>query len=171
MEPKMKIRNIVIIGMMSAILFALQVAMGLLPLPNIELVSLLIILFTLVFGYQALYIIYIFVILEGFFYGFGPWWINYLYVWTVLFVVTMLFQNKRSPFLWAVVSGAYGLGFGALCSIPYFLTGGIPSGIAYWVSGIPFDIVHGISNFIITLVLFNPIHKLLSKLNGYHELC
>lgn len=166
---KIKVNDIVIIGMMSAIMVALQVAVGLLPLPNIELVSLLTIVFTLIYGYKTLYIIYIFVLLEGFIYGFHVWWINYLYVWTVLFLITKLFQKKRSSIFWAVLSGAFGLGFGALCSIPYFLTGGIPTGMAYWVSGIPFDIIHSISNFFVAFILFHPIYHLLSKLSTHTE--
>lgn len=168
-NTKIKIKDIVTIGMMSAIMIAIQVAMAMLPLPNVELVSILTIVFTLVFGYKALYIIYIFVFLEGFIWGFHIWWINYLYVWTVLFIITMLLRHNRSSIFWAVVAGAYGLGFGALCSIPYFLTGGIPTGMAYWVSGIPFDIIHGISNFLITLVLFHPIYQLLTKLITHTE--
>ncbi|HHU71545.1 MAG TPA: hypothetical protein GXZ21_05865 [Clostridiales bacterium] len=162
----MKIKDIVIIGMMGAILVGIQVAMGLLPIPNLELVSLLVIVFTLVFGYRTLYIIYIFVLLEGFFYGFGPWWINYLYVWTILFFVANFFRKRKELILWATISGAFGLGFGALCSIPYFITGGFPTGIAYWVSGIPFDIIHGIGNFIVTLFLFKPIYRILNKLSN-----
>ena len=163
----MRIRDIVIIGMMSAILIAVQVTLGFLP--NIELVSLLIILFTLIFGLKAVYIIYVFVIMEGFLYGFGPWWINYLYVWTVLFIIVLIFQKKRSPLFWATVSGAYGLSFGALCSIPYFIVGGIPMGFAYWVSGIPFDITHGIFNFILAFILFRPLYLLLDMINKRAE--
>ncbi len=163
----MRIKDIVIIGMMSAILIAVQVALNFIP--NIELVSLLIILYTLIFGRKAIYIIYVFVALEGFLYGFGLWWINYLYVWTILFFVVLILRKLRSPFLWAVISGFYGLSFGALCSIPYFITGGIPSGFAYWISGIPFDIAHGIGNFAVALVLFYPLYYMLDKINKRTE--
>ncbi|NLZ83426.1 MAG: hypothetical protein GX915_07165 [Clostridiales bacterium] len=162
----MKIKDIVIIGMMGAILVGIQVAMGLLPIPNLELVSLLIITFTLVFGYRTLYIIYIFVLLEGFFYGFGPWWVNYMYVWTILFFVANFFRKREEPIFWAIISSVFGLSFGALCSIPYFITGGSPSGIAYWVSGIPFDIIHSVGNFIVALFLFKPIYRILNKLGN-----
>ncbi len=162
-EASMRIKDIAIIGMLSAIMLVLQVALSFLP--NIELVSLLIILFTLVYGWKALLITYTFVVLEGLVYGIGLWWINYLYIWALLFLLVMLLRKISSPFLWAVVSGVYGLSFGALCSIPYFITGGIPSGFAYWVQGIPFDLIHGASNFVITLVLFRPIYYILNKLN------
>lgn len=161
----MKIKDIVIIGMMGALLVGIQVAIGLLPIPNLELVSLLIITFTLVFGYRTLYIIYIFVLLEGFFYGFGPWWINYMYVWTILFFIANIFRKREEALFWAIVSATFGLSFGALCSIPYFITGGFPSGMAYWVSGIPFDIIHGIGNFVVALLLFKPIYRILNKLD------
>jgi energy-coupling factor transport system substrate-specific component len=163
----MRIKDIVIIGMMSAIMIAVQVVLGFLP--NVELVSLLIILYTLIFGKKTAYIIYVFVAVEGIIYGFGLWWFNYLYVWAVLFLIVLLLRNARSPFLWAAVSGTFGLSFGILCSIPYFITGGIPSGLAYWTSGIPFDITHGISNFAITLVLFHPLYYILDKVSKRME--
>jgi energy-coupling factor transport system substrate-specific component len=163
----MRIKDIALIGMMSAILIAVQVALGFLP--NVELVSLLIILYTLTFGRKAAYIIYVFVALEGIIYGIGLWWINYLYVWTVLFIITMLFRKVHSTLIWSAISGLFGLSFGALCSIPYFIAGGIPSGLAYWVAGIPFDITHGIANFVVSLVLFYPLHNLLENINKRTE--
>ena len=163
----MQIKDIVIIGMMSAILVAVQVTLGFLP--NVELVSLLIILYTCIFRWKCLYIIYVFVMVEGMIYGIGLWWFNYLYVWTVLFLIAMIFRTKRDPLFWAIISGSFGLGFGTLCSIPYFITGWIATGFAYWVSGIPFDITHGISNFAIALVLFYPLRLLLDIVNRRTE--
>lgn len=66
---KYTIMEIVSMGMMTAILFAAQVLMGFLP--NIEIVSLLIVLYAMVYGKKVFFIIYTFVLLEGLFYGFG----------------------------------------------------------------------------------------------------
>lgn len=159
----MRIKDIVIVGIMSALLITVQV--GLFFLPNIELVSLLIILFTIIYGWKTLYIIYIFVIAEGLIFGFGIWWINYLYVWTILMLITMFFRDKRSPFFWAILSGAFGLSFGALCSIPYFFIGGIPMAVSGIISGIPFDAIHCLSNYVITLGLFMPLYHFLDWVN------
>ena len=164
----MRAKDIALIGMMSAVMITAQVVLNFLP--NIEFVSLLIILYTLVFGWRALYIIYVFVAAEGLIYGFGLWFINYLYVWTVLFVLVFLLRKLNSTFLWAVISGLYGLSFGALCSIPYFITGGPASGFAYWVQGIPFDILHGAGNFIAAIVLYHPLYLLLSRIRKRMEL-
>jgi energy-coupling factor transport system substrate-specific component len=159
----MKIKDIALIGMMSAILVAVQVALSFLP--NIELVSILIIIYTLVFGRKALYIIYVFVAVEGIIYGIGLWWINYLYVWTVLFLIAMLLRKQHSPYIWAIISGFYGLTFGALCAIPNLFLSGIGSAISYWLAGIPFDILHAIGNFVVALLLFHPLYYIMDKIN------
>lgn len=155
----MRTKDIVIVGIISALLLTQQVALSFLP--NIELVSLLIILCTLTLGWKTLYIIYIFVLAEGLIYGFGIWWINYLYVWTILMLLAMLFKKQRSPFFWAILSGAFGLGFGLLCSIPYLFIGGLSMAVSGIISGAPFDVVHCISNYILTLVLFKPLYNFL----------
>lgn len=165
----MRIKDIVTIGMLSALLIAVQVFLAFLP--NVELVSLLIILFTLLLRKRTLLIIMTFILLEGFIYGFGLWWMNYLYIWFVLYFITRIFKKEQSPFFWAMIAGAFGLTFGALCSIPYLFMGwfngsfqtGIHSAIAYWISGIPFDITHGISNFFIVLFLFKPLYYILNN--------
>ncbi|MGF7143357.1 energy-coupling factor transport system substrate-specific component [Anaerotaenia torta] len=159
----MRIKDIALIGIMSAILITVQVALSFLP--NIELVSLFIILYTLVFGRKTLYIIYVFVIVEGMIYGISLWWINYLYIWTLLFFAVMLFRRQRSVLLWAILSGFYGLAFGALCAIPNLFLSGLPSAVSYWIAGIPFDIAHCIGNFIITLLLFHPLYHVLDRIH------
>jgi len=161
-KSKLKLNDIAILSLMSSILFVVQFALGFIP--NVELVSLLIIIYTLFFGYKALFIIYIFVLLQGISYGFGLWWINYLYVWTILFFITRVFRKEKSPFVWAIISAIYGLSFGALCSLPYFFMGGVSAMFAYWTSGILFDIAHGLGNFTVALVLFKPLYYVFSKL-------
>lgn len=157
----MKAKEIVLFGMLGSLLLVVQI--GLAFLPNIELISLLIIIYTIKYKKKALYIIYLFALLEGLYYGFGVWWIMYLYVWTVLWLVTMLFRKNTYPLVWAFVSGCFGLGFGALCSIPYFFIGGMHMGIAYWISGIPFDITHCIGNVVVTLFLYKPINYIVNE--------
>ena len=62
-------RELVVMGVLTAIVFVAQVALGFLP--NIEVVTLLFILYTLVFGKKVFFMIYAFALLEGVFYGFG----------------------------------------------------------------------------------------------------
>ena len=167
----MRIKDIVLIGMLSALLIAVQYTLSFLP--NIELVSLLIIIYTLIMHKKTIYIIIVFIALEGFLYGFGLWWINYLYIWFILYILVWMFRKEQSVWFWSVISGSYGFSFGALCAIPYFFMGltggtvrtGLQAAFAYWIAGIPFDITHGIANFIITLILFKPLMKILNLIH------
>ena len=96
--------EIVILGMLGAIACVCQVALSFLP--NIEVVSILFIVYTKVFGKKALFPIYVFVLLEGIFWGFGSWWIMYLYIWAVLWGITMLCRRNDSSITWAIINGA-----------------------------------------------------------------
>ena len=158
----MTLRQIVLFGMLGALTFAAKVAMA--GLPNIEPVSLFVMLFAVVFGRKCLYPIYTYVAMEFLFYGLHLWSINYLYVWLVLAIFAWLLREVKHPLLWAVVSGSFGLMFGFLCVPVYIVSGGIEFAVSWWISGIPFDVTHAIGNFVIALVLFVPLRKLLSRL-------
>ncbi|MEG1848389.1 MAG: hypothetical protein RR238_07950 [Lachnospiraceae bacterium] len=162
-------KDIALIGMMVATIEAAKVSLSFLP--NIELVSLLVILYTLFFKRKAVYAIFIFILMEGFLYGFGIWWFGYLYVWPILAFITHLCRQHTEPMFWATLSGFYGLVFGGLFAIPYFFLSGYQAGMTYWISGIPYDIAHCIGNFTLALVLFRPLYRILQKVSRMnHEI-
>lgn len=142
--------------------FAAKYAMAFLP--NIEPVSLCVLLFGAVFGWKGLYPTYLYVVMEILFFGLGTWNINYLYIWVVLLAGAVFLKNMEHPLGWALVSGAFGLLFGALCAPVDVLIGGMEFAVAKWISGIPFDIAHCAGNFVIALVLFQPMRKLMERL-------
>ena len=74
--------RLVLFALLGAILVGLQVAMA--ALPNVEAVSLLVMVYTVVFGGAVAYILCVFVVLEMLIWGAGTWVISYLYVWAVL---------------------------------------------------------------------------------------
>ena len=156
------IAHIVTMGLLGAILLAGQLAMA--PLPNIEPVTTLLIIYTLTYKKQVFFPIYVFVLLEGLIFGFGVWWFSYLYIWSILALLVLVLQKLDNAILWATVSGAFGLLFGALCALPYLIPGGIGAAFAYWTAGIPYDILHCGGNFVLTLVLYKPLTRLLKKL-------
>lgn len=81
------------------------------------------------------------------------------------------FPKNSSVLFWSILSGFFGLAFGALCALPYFAAGGIGAAIAYWTSGLLFDVTHCVGNFIVCLVLFRPLRSLLAWLyTGQHAL-
>ena len=154
----------VLFGMLGALTFALQVVMA--PLPNIEPVSLLVMLFAVTFGWKSLYCVYTFVVMEILFHGIGLWNINYLYIWTVLAVAAITMRQMEPALGWAILSAVFGLAFGALCGIVDVFIGGFGYAAAKWVSGIPFDLLHCGGNFAIALVLWKPLRNLLHKLKN-----
>ena len=70
-----------------------------------------------------------------------------------------------------MISGIFGLSFGLLCAIPYIFTSGIYGAFTWWVAGIPFDLIHGIANFVIMLVLHKPMKTVMAKMskNEMHD--
>ena len=93
-EKKLTIGDIALMGVMVAVIEVCKVALNFLP--NIELTSFWIIMFTLLFRWRILFVIPVFILVEGAMYGFGLWWIMYLYAWPLLRWRPMCAEN-RSP--------------------------------------------------------------------------
>ncbi len=162
MKGKLKTRDIVLTAMLAALLIASKEILSFLP--NIELVTLLIILYTLHFPRLTPYIIYIFVGVQCCIYGLHVWVYMYLYIWILLYFVVRALRKFSAHMLWVVVSTLFGLLFGLLCSPVYLFIGGWSMAFSWFVSGIPFDIIHAIGNCVAALVLFVPLDKLFTKI-------
>ena len=149
---KLKIKEIAIFGVLGAIIFVSKLVME--AFPNIHIIGMLIVAITVVFRVKALYPIYVFVFLNGLFYGFALWCIPYLYVWTVLWVFVMLIPKKTPrkalPIIYMLIAALHGFLFGILYAPSQAILFGLnfKSMIAWIVAGLPFDLIHGISNFI-----------------------
>ena len=154
------VREMVLFAILGAMTFAAKYVMSFLP--NIEPVSLMVMLFAVTFGKKWVYPVYLYIALEILFYGISLWNINYLYIWAVLAIAAGVCKNMESPLGWALLSGVFGLLFGALCGIVDIFIGGFGYAVAKWISGIPFDIAHCIGNFVIALILFKPMRRLLA---------
>ncbi len=160
---RLSVKKITRIALLSAILYVSKVALEFLP--NVELVSFLVIIYTLVLGKETLLIITVFNMFEFIQWGFGVWWVSYLYVWPFLCLLVLLLKKlARGEFLvWSVVSGGFGLIFGALFALAYLPID--PSyALAYWISGLPWDVWHGGWNFALMLALGKPVHRVLVML-------
>lgn len=163
--------DIAIIGMAIALIEVCKAA--LMAVPNIELTSFWIIMFTLILGRKILFVIPAFILIEGCMFGFGIWWVMYLYAWPLLALLTWIFRKQDNVVFWAVLSGFYGLFFGALCAVPYVINGsfnggiisGLYAGFTWWVAGIPYDLLHCAGNFVLMLILYKPVKAISSLVN------
>ncbi|MBQ7390258.1 MAG: hypothetical protein IJW02_04010 [Clostridia bacterium] len=162
------VREMCIFAMLSAVMFASKVIME--ALPNIHLLGMLTVTYTVVYRKKALIPIYVYVMLNGLFAGFNFWWIPYTYIWTILWGVTMILPRrmpKRVAYVvYSVVCAIHGFLYGVLYAPAQALMFGLnfEQTVAWIISGIPFDLIHGFSNLGLGLLVV-PLAELLSKLS------
>lgn len=138
-------------------------------LPNIHLIAMFIVTFTVVYRIKALYPIYVFVFLTGFSGGFGTWWLPYLYIWTVLWAVVMLLPKNMpkavAAIVYIVICALHGFLYGVLYAPVQALFFGLSfKGTLAWIAGgLPFDMLHGIGN-LFAGVLIVPLVTVLKKI-------
>lgn len=136
--------------MLGTVMFCSKILMEILP--NIHLVGVLTVVYTVAFRKKALIPIYVYVLLSGLYSGFSMWWIPYIYIWTVLWGITMLLpknMSKRAEYIaYPTVCALHGFAYGTLYSPAQALMFGfdLEQTVAWIISGLPFDIIHGVSN-------------------------
>lgn len=138
--------------MLGALMYVSKLIMEIAP--NIHLLGVFTVAFTVVYRQKALYPISVYVILNGIFCGFATWWIPYLYIWTILWGAVMLLPRKMPgkvrPFVYMAVCSAHGFLFGTLYAPAQALLFGLSFDkmLAWIAAGLPMDCIHGISNFL-----------------------
>lgn len=148
---KLTIREITVFGMLGGIMYASKMIMELIP--NVHLLGVFTIAYTVVYRKKALYPIYTYVILNGILCGFAAWWVPYLYLWTILWGAVMILPKqmpkKVQPFVYMSVCAAHGFLFGTLYAPAQALLFGLnfDGMIAWIIAGLPWDAIHGVSNF------------------------
>ncbi|MCR5683970.1 MAG: hypothetical protein K6G81_00920 [Lachnospiraceae bacterium] len=161
-NSKISVKDVAFLGMSLAILEVSKLALDLLP--NIEVVTLLFIVYTIFYGRKTFLIAIGFTVIECILKGVNVWSVMYLYIWPLL-IVSVLFAGKHKAgyVFYCILSGFFGLFFGMFCSIPYLFIGGWSMALTWWVAGIPYDIIHCVSNFILCLLLFKPLCTIMKR--------
>ena len=165
---KLSIKELVTFSMLGALMYSTKVIMEVLP--NIHLLGMLTMVYTIVYRKKALYPIYTYVLLNGLFVGFATWWIPYLYIWTVLWGWTMLLPRTMpkyvKPIVYMIVCAAHGFLFGTLYAPAQAILYGFDfqKTIAWIIAGLPWDIVHGISNLCMGTIIV-PMTRLLYRIS------
>lgn len=163
---KITTRELVVFGLLGGIMFASKIALEFLP--NVHILGMLTMAYTVTYRKKALYPIYTYVFLNGLYAGFNMWWLPYLYLWAILWGVTMLLPKKMKPQIavpvYMVVCALHGFLFGTMYAPAQALIFGLNfKGMVAWiVAGLPYDAIHGVSNFFMgTLVLpmVNILHR------------
>lgn len=161
---KLTVREMAVFAMLGSLIYASKMVMEFLP--NVHLIGVFIIALTVIYRKKALYPIYVFVFITGLFSGFSTWWLPYLYIWTVLWGGTMLLpQNipeKIRPLIYMLLCAAHGFLYGTLYAPAQAILFGLnfKETIAWIIAGLPWDCVHGVSNFFCGILII-PIIKII----------
>ena len=156
-----------IFAMLGTVMFCSKIIMEVLP--NIHLLGMFTMTYTVVFRKKALIPIYIYVIMNGLYAGFSMWWIPYLYIWAVLWAITMLLPKnmpkKVKLIVYPAVCCIHGLAFGILYApVQAMMFGMNLNQMTAWIiSGFAWDLAHGIGNLIAGLLII-PLSEFLQKL-------
>lgn len=165
---RLSLREMTVFAMFGVLMYASKLVME--AIPNVHLLGMFTMLFTIVYRAKALYPIYIYVMLNGLFAGFSPWWVPYLYVWTVLWGITMLLPRKMptavAAVVYPIICALHGLAFGTLYAPAQALMFGLnwQQMIAWIVAGLPWDALHAGGNLVAGLLIL-PFSQLLVRLN------
>ncbi len=166
-KKRLSTEEIVIFAMLGTLMFCSKIIMEVLP--NIHILGMLTMTYTIVFRKKALIPIYIYVLLNGLYAGFNIWWIPYLYIWTILWAVTMALPGKISKktkaIVYPVVCCLHGLLFGTLYAPAQAIIMGMSfkATVSWIIAGLPFDAIHGAGN-LATGFLIYPLSELLKKI-------
>lgn len=171
-RAKLSIYEMTLFAMFGAMMFISKIVMEFLP--NMHMLGMFTMLLTVVYRKKALVPIYLYVLLNGVVSGFSMWWVPYLYIWTVLWAVTMLLPRNMSKtaqmIVYPIVCALHGLLFGVLYApaqaVMFSLS--FEQTVAWVVAGLPFDAVHAVSNLVTGLLIY-PLSLLLKKLNKKAE--
>ena len=165
-KSKQSIYETVLFAVLGAIMFCSKLLME--ALPNIHLLGMFTMVFAIVFRKKGLVPIYVYAMLCGLYAGFNAWWVPHLYIWTILFAVTLALPQKMPQKVAFVVYPAvcclHGLLYGTLYAPAQALFFGLSfkSTIAWIIAGLPFDIIHGVGNFVLGFLVL-PLSALLKK--------
>ena len=166
-KKRRRLFELTVFPMFSVIMFCSKLLME--ALPNIHIVGMLVMLYTVVFRTKALIPIYLYVFLTGIYAGFDVWWVPYLYIWTLLWAVTMCLPKNMpraaATVVYSVVCGLHGFLYGVLYAPAQAILFGFnfEQTVAWIISGIPFDILHGVGNIIFGCFVF-PLAELMKKI-------
>lgn len=166
---KLKTKEIAIFGMLGALMYTSKIIME--AFPNVHLLGVFTIAFSAVYRKKALYPIYIFVLLLGLFSGFGVWWVPHLYLWTILWAWVMLLpkniSEKYLTIVYMSICALHGFLYGTLYAPFQAIAFGLnlEGTIAWIAAGLPWDAVHGVSNFFAGILIY-PIIKLLKNIGN-----
>lgn len=142
-------------------------------IPNVQPVTVILILMTLTFGMvDALIVAAGSILLSNLSLGMGPWTIAQIISFSIIILLTVLFSFSirkvhHTYFFWLVFSGITGILYGIFISIiqaPFYGMN-TPALIGYWTAGLWFDVYHAVGNVGFFILLHPTLVPLFKKIS------
>lgn len=160
----MNTHRIVLISILSTVLIISKLTLSFIP--NVHIITILLFLYTKNLGLKTtLLISFVFTTLNGLIWGFGSWIIMYFIIWSLyILIMHILMPYMVKTDYVAYLLATLGLLFGLLFSLESLFLYGFSSALAYYLRGLPYDLIHAVSNYIIVIVSYTTLDNLLNKL-------
>lgn len=164
----LKAKELILFSYLSAIILILKEVLSFIP--NVELVSFFIIIYSLIYKYKTIYITVIYLFLVSIINGFNLWTIPYALTWIFICLLSVLLSNKltKKYILLSFYSAILGLLFSIFYTITNLIFFGANTAFYYFLSSLPFDLIHMISNFFIMFYIGKFAYNLILKLNKFY---
>lgn len=166
---KLTVRDIAEFAMLGALMFAGKKFIEFLP--NVHPLTLLTVVYTVVYRRRAIYPLAVYLLLETAFSGF-VWIVPYYYIFPLCYFVSLLVPRGASrvkrQVLYTLICTFFGIAFGALYAPWQAVMYGLNlERTLLWISaGLPYDIVHAVANCILSFLIIpiaNGIEKIKSS--------
>ena len=167
---KLTIRDVAVFAMLGALMFAGKKIMEFLP--NVHPLALLTMVYTVAYRRRGIFPVIVYLLLETAFGGF-LWTVPYYYIFPLCYVATLLvpagLSRWKRQICYTVICTFFGIAFGCLYApwqaIVFMKTFDFERILAWIVAGLPWDFVHGVSNFFCGMLIM-PIVRALRIAEG-----
>ncbi|MDW5473916.1 ECF transporter S component [Limosilactobacillus reuteri] len=156
-----QVKRMILIAMLAALGTILRV-FKIIPIPNVQPVTDLIMIATLMLGIGfGISLAVMIMVLSNLLLGFGIWTIPQILAYAVC-VITVAGLAKVTPLkkhftLQLILATFLGFEYGFIVSLGMSIYGGWAAFMAYWLSGLLFDFYHVVGNFGCYFILYKPL--------------
>lgn len=167
MSKHMRVKRMTLITMLAALGTVLRI-FKIIPIPNVQPVTDLIMIVTLMLGVGfGMSLAMMIMIVSNLLLGFGIWTVPQILAYAVC-VLTVAGLAKVIPLknhftLQIILATLLGFEYGFFVSLGMSIYGGWAAFFAYWLSGLMFDFYHALGNFGCYFILYKPLTVALKR--------
>lgn len=167
MKRRLSVREIAIFAMLGAIMLGSKKLMEFMP--NIHPLTMLTIVYTLVYRKKAIFPLLVYLVLDTVVVGGITWILPYYYIFPLVWLCALAIPKRLSgmplQICCTVICTLFGFAFGTLYAPWQAILYGLnfEKTLAWILTGLPWDAVHALGNFAASFLIL-PLAKLLQKI-------